>query len=63
MEQWSSVGSQLRDNANSILSFALLRLDNCLIVTLPQFFIVALMGTYQQARGQVSGVWGDKLHF
>jgi len=33
--------------------------DNCLIVTL-QVFILALMGMYQQGRGQVLGFGGTK---
>jgi len=44
-------------------SFLLFRLDNCLIVTLPQFFIVALMGMCQQAHGQVLRFGGTKYIF
>jgi len=26
-------------------------------------FIVALIGMYQQLRGQILGLWGEKMHF
>jgi len=65
MEQWSNVGHSCVITLLTfpILCFLLSRLDNCLIMTLSQFFIVALMGMFQQARGQVLGFGGKKYIF